>query len=613
MLEKLVEDTKMRISMAQTKPVTGDLLGNIREIIRYIQKAKEEKADIIVFPETSITGYCCGALFEQEEFIKYNKRFLTDLVAKEVPENMAAIIGFVDFKGKNRDGSLDLTNSVALIQGGKVLDIYDKIILANGNHHEDKKYFTPGKTVKVFDIAVNGKKVKIGTPICEDAWFQDHERDIIGEMKAKGAELIICPNQSYFYYGKQKLRHWLFSTQAKQKGLPVISVNAVGVGDIVKNIMIYDGGSLAYDAKGNLIAELERFRGDFRTIDVDLVKSTERKVEAKTWDKYDEIYHALKFEQKEIFNVIGIPNAQVHMSGGVDSAVVGSIVYDAMGKDHTVFITNPTEDNGEITRGFAQQIADRLGVKLYWNSTQEPYKSVVEQHKKAFGEDPSLVGKACIQAVLRTVQGIGAYHQFKSGIVATGNHTEIVEGWATFHDIGSIGVHSIIGDLTKTEVFKLAEYINKLHGQEIIPAELYNGKIKPMAELADAKEDPIDYYARSGIDAEIIRNKKSVDMLVDDFIHRRLTTEFFDPYPDGKTVYDHYTVDGFSEQAYAAFQNSKRSVFKSAQAAPTVIVSPRSRGFSSRETIINRYNGYYDMNDIKSGLKNFDEEREEKE
>jgi NAD+ synthase (glutamine-hydrolysing) len=592
----------MKIAIAQTKPVTGDLEGNTVQIVQQIRKAKADGVAVLAFPETAVTGYCCGALFEQEEFVRYNKTILEDIIAKEVPESMVAVVGFVDIKGKKKSGKLNITNSAAIIQGGKVLHVYDKILLANDNHHEDKKYFTPGTNVGVFKVTVQGETFNIGTPICEDVWAQDHSRDIVKEMKDLGADLIISPNYSYFYYGKQKFRHALFGGHAHNKEIPVIAVNAVGVGDIVKNIMIYDGGSRMYDCRGNLVSELERFVADYGVVDIDLRKPIAYPKRPREQSKYEEIFDALVFEQKELFRCIGLPNAQVHVSGGIDSAITAAIVAQAMGKEHTVLISNPTEDNGNITKNAAQHVADKLGIKLYWNSTQEPYKAAVESHKKAFGREPTPVGKGCLQAVLRTAQGVGAYHTFKSGIVATGNHTEIVLGWATFHDIGSIGAHAIIGDLTKTELFQFAPYINQRMGTDVIPEGLYDGTIKPAAELADTNEDPIDYYIMSGICAEIIRNRKSINDLVESYKKRTLSSDFFPIGKDGLTVYDKYKLEDFAAAAFDGYEKSRRSVFKSAQAAPTVIISPRSRGFSNRETIINGYHGWYDLDALKKSL-----------
>jgi len=593
--------TDYRIAMAQTQPTTGDLESNVTQILSGITRAKNEHADIVVFPETSITGYCCGALFEQEAFVNYNKRFLTEIIAPAVPHDLVAIVGYVDVKGTRRDGHPDIANSVAVIQDGHVIGTYDKMLLANGNHHEDKKYFTPGLEAKVFDVTVRGQTLRIGTPICEDIWKEDHDRDIIGEMREKGAELIICPNYSYFFYGKDTHRKEICASQAKENDVPIVYLNTSGVGDIVKNIMIYDGGSFAVDRTGAIVGQAKRFGADFHV--VDFKDGTGSPVPHKpTPSKMEEILDALVFEQREFYRTLGIPNCQVHMSGGIDSAVVGAIAVEAMGKEHVVFITNPTNDNGTITKGNAQHIADTLGVPLHWQPTQAAYETLVKGFRDAFKAEPDNVAKGNMQALLRTAQGLTSTRHFKSAIAATGNHTEIVHGWSTFHDIGSVGAHSPLGDLTKVEVFEIADHINRRAGHEIIPKGLYDGTVPPMAELADAKEDPFDYYVISGIDAEMIRNRKSVDDIIQAYRRHTLTAEFFPPGPDGKDVYARVDLKGFADATWDAFERSKRSVFKAAQAAPIVIISPRSRGFSDRETIINRYAGWYDLEHAKTRI-----------
>jgi NAD+ synthase (glutamine-hydrolysing) len=148
---------------------------------------------------------------------------------------------------------------------------------------------------------------------------------------------------------------------------------------------------------------------------------------------------------------------------------------------------------------------------------------------------------------------------------------------------------SLIGDLTKVEVFRLAEYINTREKKEIIPKELFDGTVLPAAELVDTDLDPFDYFVRSGIDAEMIRNRKTINALVEEFKNMKLNPELFPPDWNDVSIYDKVTVNQFKEQCISAEKNSRNSVFKAAQAAPIVIISPRSRGFSNRETIINRY------------------------
>ena len=237
---------KLKVSVHQINTVTGDLEGNTQKIKDCIFKDWENgKVDISIFPETAITGYTCGSLFDRVDFINEQNEKLKE-IAKYIRSHHSGIviIGFVSLHGTNRNGFPILMNSVAVIDRFRIRT-YHKQLLADSDHHEDRKYFKSGNETKIFDVILpNVGKIKIGVPICEDSWFTNHHRDIPREMVEMGAELLVIPNQSYFYYGKQEIRRNLFSKIAKNNNVPVISVNAVGVGDIVKNIVIFDGGSL---------------------------------------------------------------------------------------------------------------------------------------------------------------------------------------------------------------------------------------------------------------------------------------------------------------------------------------------------------------------------------
>jgi NAD+ synthase (glutamine-hydrolysing) len=404
--------------------------------------------------------------------------------------------------------------------------------------------------------------------------------------------LLISINQSYFYYGKQQVREDLFKSIAKNENVPVVAVNAIGVGDIVKNIIIYDGSSFAYSANGVKTHQGKRFEEDTLEICYDAVQQP--KVYGRpaqiVKNKYDEIIDAICFEQKELFGLLGLKTAQVHISGGVDSAIVMALSVLSMGKENCVFITNPTSLNSD-SLPMVFTLGKNLGADIYTNELEEIYQVLNRKDTENFGSELNKTGQATMQAVLRTVQGLASCHRFKSGIVACGNHTEIVLGWASFHDIGSIGVHSPVGDLTKLELYELCVHINKRFfklgfTEFVIPEELYNGKIIPAAELPDSKYDPIDYYIQSGLCAEVIRHRKTKRQLLSDWYTKDLTKDFFPA-----DIYIKYTVDQFIAEMNFTFAKSKISVFKAAQSAPIPVLSPRSRGFSNRETIINKYKG----------------------
>ena len=572
-----------KISIHQINTVTGDLQGNTSKILDCIKKDAAENVDLSIFPETSISGYMCGSLWDRIDFVKNQQKKLKEIkeYRKSLEMNGVIILGFVKFHGVKKNGFPILTNSVAVIDNEGTWT-YSKQILADSDHHEDKKYFIPGTETKVFKVNLpNVGEVTIGTPICEDSWIIDHHRDIPREMVEMGAEILIIPNQSYFYYGKQEKRVNLFSKVARYNNVPVITVNAVGVGDILKNIVIFDGGSMVFDEDGKLLKELSRFK----EIDDTFILDNLKPITFRKDSKYKEITDAIVFEQKEYFRLVGIPKGQVHISGGLDSAIVAYLVQKAMGKQNTILITNPSSLNTKSLK-YVKQLTENLSMEYYINPIEEIYQNIIKVHTDSFKKELSDTGKASVQAVLRTVQGLAASHQFGSGIVATGNHTEIVLGWASFHDIGSIGVQAIIGDLTKVELYELSEYINESEGKEIIPVDLFNGLFKPAAELPDAMEDPIDYWVQSGICAALIRDRKTKDDLIWDYQNHSLSRDYF---PKMDEVYK-YDENGWIKQLNFAISKMKNSVYKAAQGAPIVIISPRSRGFSNRETLINKYN-----------------------
>lgn len=576
------------IVLHQMNSKIGDIEGNVAKMISLIKDYGTNR--IHVFPETAVTGYLCGSLYDRLDFVK-EAHNATELIKKTFIKELSSydltiIFGNITYHGINEAGFPIIRNSVILLNGDNTF-IYDKQLLANGDHHEDRKYFEAGTETKVFEIRTNSfnyETIKIGLPICEDCWFTDHKRNIPEEMCNMGADLLISINQSYFAYGKQLKKYNLFSSIAKHNNVPVIMLNNVGCGDVVKNIVTYPGGSMVFDDNGKLISNLPLFQEISKIISID------DKLYSWNLDKNEEILKDLIYTQKEFFSLQNISKAQVHMSGGLDSAIVGYIVAKAMGENNTIFITNPSSLNGEETKSNAKYISEKLNIELFWEPIQATYIELLKADDIAFGltdHKQKPTGYSSMQAVLRTVMGLAANHRFGSAIVNTGNHTENVLSWFSFSDIGSTGIYQPLGDLTKVELFYLAEYINNvIEGDIVIPENLYNGELKPAAELPDAKEDPIDYWVLSGICAELVRNRKSIDDLMFSYDNNLLNTDLF---PKQDEIYK-YSRDTFKNLVIFASQQMKKSVYKCAQSSPIAIISPRSRGFSDRETLINFYN-----------------------
>ena len=609
--------TPYTVCMAQIELRTGDIKGNTDRAIATI-KENGDTADFILFPELVVSGYACGSLFETDDFIEDCRIAINDICFATRGKKSTVIFGaplWAQGLQKEPNGNLRITNSVIVVENGVVLGRYDKRLLANDCQHEDRKYFIPGENA----LVLRKGDLTYGILICEDIWGQEHGRDLVEEMIQLYPSLgaVFIPNFSYFTYEKERTRHRLLCDTARKHGVALYYCNAVGIGDVVKNIMVYDGRSLAFNSDGELITELAGFVPETTTL---TYSETRNPLWFKPFDNRDpdaeshNLWAALLFAQREVYTQTGIKKAQVHMSGGLDSAIVGVLAVKALDAENVVFINNPSRANGDLTKGNAKHTADKLGVPLLVMPVEEVSVEVAKaiesaEYRLKTGSGVRLpnymaefngeirpspldylnpLALATAQAVGRTVIGLTYANQAKTAVTCTGNQTESVLGWFTFHDIGSSGLYQPIGDLTKTELFSLAAWINEFYGEELIPTNIYDGSTKPMAELADAKDDPFDYFLYSGICAEIIRKRKTAMDLIREFESRRVNLEAFGD--NGEKLYT-YPFSVFCDACYDAEHRARRSVFKCAQAAPVLILSPRSRGFSSRETIFNHYKG----------------------
>lgn len=556
-----------KIAMAQIEIKTGDIKGNVDNIKNNIVVAGEALCDVIVFPEMTVSGYNCGDLFEKSVFISDCQNGVNDICnfTKQYP-NLIVIIGGPHYKNDF------LYNAAFIIKGGVIIDRYYKQLLANDYHHEDRKYFKAGTHNKTFYI----DGLRFGIIICEDGWTENgYDRDIVHELNSEGVDIIFSLNYSYFTYNKKNVRENVFKFKY---GCPIVYVNCVGVGDITKNFIAYDGNSfytngynkLTYIPNANFIESFYVVNLENKML-IPYQESTKKDLAYMDNDKFENIYPAILHSHRRIFEQCGIKKTQVHISGGIDSAVVGYFAVKSVGKENVVFITQPSKNNGSRTLNNAETLARNLEVELEY----DPIIDYIETYKI---KNPyaSKAQIASFEATLRKSLGFSYTHKNKSGIVACGNHTENVLGFFGFGDIGSMGVYQPIGDLTKTEIYALARYINEeVEKREVIPACLYDGSMKPAAELEDNNEDPFDYEIMSVICEKIIRQGETPNQIIDELTRTR--------------NYRNYTTDEIKDNVNKAWVLSKRSVFKRAQSAPVLILSNRSIGFSSRETIINHY------------------------
>ncbi len=581
--------------ICQIETVSCDIEGNTERIINAIKCARiresipKDTSLVMAFPKTAITGYNCGNMYNSDVFINAAKDALYE-IAEYVKSDEYVIIGSIR---KHKD---KLYNTAFLINNGLIIDMYSKQHLADSAHHDDSHWFTPGDETKVFNIEGN----KVGIAICEDSW--NTERDLYKEMKDKGAKVVVSINNSYNTFNKFETRYNVFAS--KDYFIPTIYVNNVGMGDIGKNYFAYDGRSFVMNKPNKIntyvmkvmykpdICYVSFKKGDLKCMYIDDLKIYDHNEVRPllftntlhgyeyNLSKVDNIIQTCIYGIKQSFKLSCIKNAQVHMSGGLDSAVVGALTYLALGRENVTFISNPSKNNGDITKGNVAHMSEILGIDVKWEPIQEYVDIYKSQHPDA---TPKQI--ATFEADIRSAIGLADTHENKSAIVSCGNHTENLLGFFNFHDIGSIGLLQPIGDLTKMEVMEVAERLNKkyLPKKDTIPPGLYDGSIRPSAELEDnLGEDPYNYKIMSVLCSQICRECEWDKEALNEVVFSELRSEFnrFNE-DDIKLVSDHIDM---------ATRLIVQAVYKRAQSAPILILNDKlSVGFSNRETLINRF------------------------
>jgi NAD+ synthase (glutamine-hydrolysing) len=264
----------MRLAMAQINPTVGDLEGNSNRIREFIQKARMNEADLVIFPELAITGYPPQDLLLEPAFIKKNKDLVNELIKHS--GGMAGIIGFVDYKNNN------LFNAAAIFSRNKLVDIVYKTLLPTYDVFDEARYFTPARLGKIRPVAMtlNGKSIQLGVEICEDLWDESYNIKVTDLLVKKGANIIVNISSSPFYTGKRFERLGILTRKSKKHQVPIFYINLVGGQDE----LVFDGQSIAVDRNGDLIAIGKQFEEDLIITELDPKKGVAKKVNLPSYN-----------------------------------------------------------------------------------------------------------------------------------------------------------------------------------------------------------------------------------------------------------------------------------------------------------------------------------------
>jgi NAD+ synthase (glutamine-hydrolysing) len=572
----------IRIGIAQINSTVGDLSGNTQKIMQSIDQAKSLGADLLTFPELAITGYPPEDLLLKPQFIKQNRECLDRII--EHSSDIAVVVGFVDSDG-------DIYNAAAVLYDKKLAGVYHKFYLPNYGVFDENRYFQAGKECPVFVIYGIG----IGVTICEDMWYEAGPAIV---QAYAGARVLINISASPYHAGKGLSRERMLATRASDSVAIVVYDNLVGGQDE----LVFDGGSLIINEKGEVIARGKQFEEDLIVADLDvesvfrsqlhdprrrkgtpwvkenleeaakivvpsepraIAKPTLSPRQVEILDEVGEVYQALVLGTRDYVRKNGFEKVIIGLSGGVDSSLVATIAADALGPDNVIGVSMPSRYSSPGSISDAEALARNLGIHFLVIPIEKAFSSYLETLAEPFQGTQPDVAEENMQARIRGNILFALSNKFGWLVLACSNKSETATGYTTLYG-DMAGGFIPLKDVPKTMVYKLAQHRNRQAGKELIPS-------------------PILTKAPS---AELRPNQKDTDTLP--------PYDILDPilkaYVEDDLAIDQIVAMGFDRNVVTKVARMvDRSEYKRRQAAPGIKITPRDFGRDRRLPITNRF------------------------
>jgi NAD+ synthase (glutamine-hydrolysing) len=467
-----------RIGIAQINPTLGDFEGNKNKILDCIRKAEESRCSLLVFPECALFGYHPFDMLERKDLVaKQSKAFFE--IEKNIPKNMGVIVGLLtrNLQKKGRP----YYNSAALLVKGKKAKFFNKQLLPTGDVFDEARFVEPGDLRKNY-FSWNGARFFL--TICEDIWawpkvdgHSEYKENPLNKVPKQKVDLVINLSASPFHQRKMQAREYMTRKTALNFKAPLLYVNMVGAQDEI----IFDGGSFVMSKQGKKIFSCESFKEDFKVFDL---KDQCFGPSARPMADVEKLRRALVLGIQDFCRKVGIEKVHLGLSGGIDSALVSCLAVDALGFGNVVGIGIPGPYSRPESLQLARRLGQRLGIGFLEVGINGAYKTVVEALEESFDHRQFNVVNENLQARLRGLFLMAYANQNHSLLLTTGNKSEYATGYTTLYG-DMCGGLAPIGDLTKRQVYQLAEYYNSK--DEVIPLEIV--KRSPSAELRPNQTD----------------------------------------------------------------------------------------------------------------------------
>ena len=532
----------LRIVMGQLNLLVGDMAGNVEQVIASARTAKDElAADVIVFPELTLTGYPPEDLLLRPGLYIEVGRALARL--EDAAIDLTIVVGYPLIENGVR------FNAAAIIRSGELIAVYRKQCLPNYAVFDEKRYFTAGAEPCLVEV----KGLSMAITICEDVW----EPGPIQQAVAHGAQLILNLNASPFHINKWRERESLLRERASANNVPVLYVNQVGGQDE----LVFDGSSFVVDREGELTHRAPSYEPRLIVVNVDEQGNPVPGDIAPESADDESVYGALVLGVRDYVRKNGFPGVVIGLSGGVDSALTLTIAVDALGEDQVEAVMMPSRYTRDMSLEDAKLQAETLGVKYSVIPIKEMFTAFELALSERFAGMATDTTEENLQARIRGMLLMAISNKTGRMVLTTGNKSEMAVGYATLYG-DMAGGFAAIKDVPKTMVYRLARYRNRL-GQ-VIPERVIERE--PSAELAPDQQD-----------TDSLPEYDVLDAILEDYVEQDATPE--DIIAEG---YDPETVR-------RVIRMVDRNEYKRRQAAPGVRVTPRAFGRDRRYPITSGY------------------------
>ena len=546
----------MRVTIGQINTTNGDFENNTASIIRAIEQAKRDNSDLVVLPETSIQGYTSFDWFLDRDVQRCALAPLQKIV--DATQGITAVVGTVRPSGLSTGRRL--FNSAAVIRNQELLGFADKTLLPEYDVFDDPRYFQPSPERHLFSLNEN----KLGVAVCEDFWNDKtfwrerlYAHDPADELIALGAEVLISINASPFNKGKMGQRCAMVSHRAQMAKIPIVFVNLVGGNDGI----IFDGASIVADAEGDIILQAPPFEEFIGTVDV---HSRTPSTQCLPGDDIETIHDALVLGIRDYARKNGFKRVVIGLSGGIDSAVVAVLACKAIGAENVLSVMMPSPFSSPSSIDDSVELGRRLGMPVIEHPISDAYEVLLKEMKLAA---PSIENKSTaaenLQSRLRGNILMTISNAESRLLLSTGNKSELALGYCTLYGDTNGGL-AVIGDVLKTEVYALANYLNK--DEELLPKSIIDKR--PSAELAPGQFDDQSLPPYDQLD--------------------RVLKLYFEQKATPNEIVETGFEPGFVRDILNRVE-SPANEFKRRQLPPTLIISRNAIGIGRRRPVTHHY------------------------